>query len=542
MKLLKNEIIKQVYKKSFLISLIIIAGLAVLISSAQKIQETSLTSKFNMVENAKTDLNLQKEDIDKSSPSYEIIMQILNQKELFYNEYNDIELTWDDFRNEIFSEIINLKLENYVYQEYLDGNKLFNTYKTDIVNNVYIDLDFDKTNLKQYVEENDTKIELMDASIKENDYSYVIATKIHEYDTNINYNNEKKKSLKEDYDLTKEKGKADYEAELSRLNKSTEEYTFYRSLYQNLIDQKIKDSEDYRIRYTEQIVENYTQYVNSETLSEADYEKSYYVETYKTYESYVNSQERNKKVYSEEIDKLNYAIDHGIEFDKTGLKDSMSSVIQAIQIIGIFVIIIAGGMVSNEFSKGTIRLLLTKSSKRWKILMAKLISVIIFALIFLVFYLGVAFITTSILYGIKDVSIPMLETINGKVVEINYILYIIKSGLIYMIPVVFCGILAFMFSTIISSTAFSVGTSIFLMLSSELLVYILVLISKTLTAFTFLPYMNMSYFFNPDSLTQLNTLLDKNITLSYSLGVLGLYTVIFIAVSFITFTKKDVKN
>ena len=53
-----------------------------------------------------------------------------------------------------------------------------------------------------------------------------------------------------------------------------------------------------------------------------------------------------------------------------------------ITFVGLFVIIIASGIVANEYSRGTIKMLLVKPYKRWKILLSKYITVILSLLFF----------------------------------------------------------------------------------------------------------------------------------------------------------------
>lgn len=543
LKLLKNEIIKQTHKLSFIISVIIIILMSVFISSSSKINELINPESNNVVDVENMYGKYPIEEMDKNSPAYKVIQDIMDERQKIIDEYKGIRITWADFRSNLFSQVVEYKMQRYLYQEYFNGNEDIVTYKTEIEKVVYMYVDFsDEEAARKQLEDLNAKINSMDKAIKQNDYSYIIEGKISEYVLSLKYIDEQINMLKTKYDLTKESEKKLYDKELSSLNKQKEQTELYKSLYGYILENNIKDSNDHRIRYTDKIIEYYTNYINTEIMSEEDFMSSYYNREYKTYEEYVSRQERYKKIYKNEVNKLEYAIKKNIEFDKDGARSELNNITSSIQIIGIFIIIIAGGIVSNEFSKGTIRLLLTKSSKRWKILLSKLLSVIIFALIFMLIYLSLAFLTTSLLYGVKDYSIPMLEVINGNVVEVNFILYILKISLIYMVPLVFSGILAFGLSTVINNTAFAVGSSIFLMLSSELFIYILVLFSKKLAAITFLPYMNMGYFLNPNMITELESLLGMNVTMPLAFGILGIYTLIFIVVSFIVFVKKDIKN
>ena len=87
------------------------------------------------------------------------------------------------------------------------------------------------------------------------------------------------------------------------------------------------------------------------------------------YEEYEKSYEKNKTYLKEEINKIWYMIKQNKDYEKPGVKTSLDSSLSIIQLLGILVIIISGGIMSSEFSKGTIRLLVIRPNKRWKILL-----------------------------------------------------------------------------------------------------------------------------------------------------------------------------
>ena len=85
-----------------------------------------------------------------------------------------------------------------------------------------------------------------------------------------------------------------------------------------------------------------------------------------------------------------------------------------ISLIALFAIVMGGGIVANEFSEGTIKLLLIRPSKRWKILLSKYISVIGYTLLMLLVLLVVSFLLGGILFSFKGAGTPFLTNVWWK--------------------------------------------------------------------------------------------------------------------------------
>ncbi|HSJ39087.1 MAG TPA: ABC transporter permease, partial [Planococcus sp. (in: firmicutes)] len=76
-------------------------------------------------------------------------------------------------------------------------------------------------------------------------------------------------------------------------------------------------------------------------------------------------------------------------------------------IISLFTIIVAAGIISNEFKWGTIKLLLIRPISRTKILLSKYVSVLIFAFTLLVFLLVMSWLVGALLFGLNGLN-PMV--------------------------------------------------------------------------------------------------------------------------------------
>lgn len=200
-----------------------------------------------------------------------------------------------------------------------------------------------------------------------------------------------------------------------------------------------------------------------------------------------------------------------------------------ISIVTLFTVIVAGGIVAAEFSQGTIKMLLTRPVKRWKILTSKYLAAMIYAVLLTI----VLFISTAmaglIFFGIGEGT---FLTWNGsEVAEGSFWLEGLKMLALSFAGVWIIGTFAFMLGTVFRSSSLAIGLSIFLMFTGIQLVFLL-------ADYEIVKY----YLFTHTDLTQYYTgfLPVEGITMTMSVIVLIVYFVIFMAVSYLTFGKRDV--
>ncbi|HLR11660.1 MAG TPA: ABC transporter permease subunit [Sporosarcina sp.] len=198
-------------------------------------------------------------------------------------------------------------------------------------------------------------------------------------------------------------------------------------------------------------------------------------------------------------------------------------------LVTLMTIIVSSGIVSAEFSQGTIKMLLARPVKRWKILLSKYITVLLYSLLLTVILFVVTYITSSILFP------KVLEdtvTFSGGEVAANKVLgkalYMMFLGWINTVVI---STLAFMIGTIFRSTSLAIGISIFLYFTGNTIVLFL-------TKYDFAKYI---LFANTD-LTQYETgyVLIDGLSMSFSATVIAVYAVLFLLLSFLSFIKRDV--
>jgi ABC-2 type transport system permease protein len=203
-------------------------------------------------------------------------------------------------------------------------------------------------------------------------------------------------------------------------------------------------------------------------------------------------------------------------------------------LITMFSIIIGGGIVANEFSQGTIKLLLIRPSKRWKILLSKYITVLLYALVMLVVSFIVSFIIAAILFSFKGVGEPYLNYNNGVVTEVNMFAHTFSLYGYACIKLVMMVTFAFAISSLFRSSAMAIGLSVFLLFAGNIIITALIGFKKENIAKYIL-------FANTD-LTQYTSgsPLINGMTMQFSITVLIVYFVAFNLISFLGFTKRDV--
>ncbi|MGD6967279.1 ABC transporter permease [Rossellomorea vietnamensis] len=203
-----------------------------------------------------------------------------------------------------------------------------------------------------------------------------------------------------------------------------------------------------------------------------------------------------------------------------------------VEIIGLFAIIVAAGIVASEFTWGTIKLLLIRPISRTKILLSKYITVLLFGITLLLTLFLLSTLVGAIFFGGGDGQ-PHLVYIDGAVEEQNMVFYLIKTYLLKSISITMMATMAFMISAVFRSSSLAIGISLFLLF-----------MGGTATQFISMKYdwAKYSLFANTDLTIYTGAMqpLVDDMTLGFSVTMLIIYFVIFHLLAFIVFKKRDV--
>lgn len=183
------------------------------------------------------------------------------------------------------------------------------------------------------------------------------------------------------------------------------------------------------------------------------------------------------------------------------------------QFITILALIGTAGIVSKEYSQGTIKFLLIRARSRTTILASKYVVVLIYALTLAVIAMIVVFATGSLWFGLKGGEAGIREMFTS-------LMYNSVSTVIYVT-------LAFMIGILTTSTGVTIGVTMFALMIDKLT------ISNELYKYFLFPNLNLAAYENGGAPM-------PRMTLTFSIVMLALYTCVFLLIGFSVFRRRDV--
>ena len=198
--------------------------------------------------------------------------------------------------------------------------------------------------------------------------------------------------------------------------------------------------------------------------------------------------------------------------------------------VTIFTVVVAAGIVSSEFSTGTIKMLLTRPVARWKILLSKLVATIFYGLFIYGVTLAFSALVGVILWG-TTVSTP-IEMIDGVIKEVNvwgsYFEMLALSFSDFLMSI----FLAFMIGSVFSSSSLAVGLTLFISFMGATVV---MLLSKyEIAKYIWIAHTDLTQYATGSSP------MIEGLTLPFSLTMNVIYAAVFLVVTFTFFMKRDV--
>lgn len=253
-------------------------------------------------------------------------------------------------------------------------------------------------------------------------------------------------------------------------------------------------------------------------------------------------QEDWKKQLQITLQQEQYYLDHNINPSEPGAPTFIRIFLEnSIDLfIPLMVMVIASDLVSSEYSLGSIKLLLTRPVKRWRILMSKYITLCL-AVSLIVAIAGIlSYLISGAVFGYRGWGTPILTGFNVTDTGLNtsgvklislwqYLL--MDFGLVWYVAIV-VGTLSFMLSVLIRSTAAGMGVMLAALISGAIL-------SNMVSSWHSAKYLFMVNLSLTDYIRG-NAPPIQGMTLSFSMLVLLVWWAAALLVSFLVFTKKDV--
>lgn len=251
-----------------------------------------------------------------------------------------------------------------------------------------------------------------------------------------------------------------------------------------------------------------------------------------------------KKYRQVYIQQMKYYLEHdvnpaapgGVTFTREFL-DNAATLFIPLLIMGL-----GSDIVSAERTTGTIKMLLTRPVRRWKILLSKLITLLMFVSLTVLAVFVICYLISGMFFGYKGFQLPVFTgfRLDGASVDLSSVHAVpqwkylfMQAGLVWYVGVV-VAILALMVSVLVRSTA----ASIIIMMSSLIAGNILTNMASAWTSAKYLFMVNLGL---TDYLSGTPVPIE-GMSLGFSLLVLGIWAACSLVVSFLVFTKQDILN
>jgi ABC-2 type transport system permease protein len=197
-------------------------------------------------------------------------------------------------------------------------------------------------------------------------------------------------------------------------------------------------------------------------------------------------------------------------------------------LVTLLMIIASAGIVASEFSQGTIKMLLSRPVKRWKLLTSNYLTVLLFGLLLTVVTYVSSVVGAFIFYpATEGSSVAFYNSEVAVTAVFGESIYLVLLAFVYVCVM---ATLAFMIGSVFRSSALAIGVSLFSFFTGSMIVMFL-------ERFAVAKYILFAH-----DLTQYETgykLLASN-TMPFSVTMLIVYVIVFLVISYTTFIKRDI--
>ncbi|WP_407309385.1 ABC transporter permease [Desulfosporosinus sp. SB140] len=252
--------------------------------------------------------------------------------------------------------------------------------------------------------------------------------------------------------------------------------------------------------------------------------------------------EKSKSSLRVKIEQLQYNLDNNINpLDLSAAKFTTKFMEQAIFLfLPLLIIMLAADMVSGESSSGTIKLLLVRSVPRWKILLSKYLTLILFEVVVVFFTFVISALISGCFFGFGGWQAPVatgFKVLAGQldtstVLNVPQWQYALMVYAVAFFVAIVVGSISFMISVLVKSTAASIGIIMSTLIAGNFISYFLS--DWKITRYLFMVNLRLTDYlsgsFQP----------IEGMTMLFSVKVLLGWAIAAMIVSFVYFTKQDI--
>ena len=480
-KLIKNELIKIFSKKSMIVIGVIILVIIIGFNVLNKISQNMSNSYSAYSESYIRYLDEELSNLDPNKPSdINKYVETKSQKDLAILAKDYKETSW---QAEVIGTVISPIIEEMNNYEYIDKNN-------------------------EALTASKTKYDEMLIALKNEDWKYFANKELENINTQIEDLNTLIAQDSENEDLKTQLKSLELQKEVVNLR----------------LDKNINYGSD---NYKSIAVQNYRMYMGNYIQSSQG-------------KNLTDEEKSEINGYLEKANLYKYDLYNDTEYQNTATANYtfQNSIGTYIAIIVMVVVIVAGVSISEEFNKGTVKLLLVRPYSRTKILISKLIAVFITMLITTATILLLQFIIGGIVYGFGTymMNVVQFDFTTNSIITLNIFAYL---GLIFIckLPIfILIGTLAFALSTLFLNSPLAVALPILGYMGSDMINMIAISYKWDWVKYFVTPNWDLSqYLFG-------GTPMFSGISVEFSITICAIYFVIMIVASIVSFKKRNIKN
>lgn len=487
--LIKNELYKVFKRKSIYILLSIMLCIITL--------NTFLTKKYSIEDPVSTsaDQKYELQELKRTIDSYD--KNSPGEKEEYYNALSNIELyeLTDKYKEPWKKILIRENLRNIIHSmnnaKYIEKDiEAYNEYKKE----------YDKF-LKE-LDSNSWKY-FVNKEIKTTTDEIASLEKEREKAKNKELYNSRIKEEKNKLEKLKLRLEKDIPYDNNYLNTALEDYKQAPQTYKEFKESAIKNTSEFNIKEEYQIKRQYIEYMKNNA--------------------------NNKYIIDNKVD---------INSPKTTRNLLINTLSDNFLFIMVIIAAVAGSIVSTEFDKGTIKLLLIRPYSRNKILLSKYI-VSLFMIIFAILSAFIMqLIIGGIFFGFSSLNIPVIiyNFVQNKVMHINLFKYIFDNVLAVLPEFILLATLAFAISTITNVSTLGVALPIVGVGAADIIN--LIAINRNIILLKY--FVTLNWNFTNYLYGGVNSF--PTLSIPFSILICTIYFLIMIITAFIVFNKRNIKN
>lgn len=230
---------------------------------------------------------------------------------------------------------------------------------------------------------------------------------------------------------------------------------------------------------------------------------------------------QQKRFIERDIQLLELCVKYKVSYER--IQIFLSSVVSVLSLITCLGVIVAASIVSKEFSDGTIKLLLIRPISRSKILISKYATVVLSAMGMLLLH----FVLSSIMFNVLFKPAIYSFVVQDLFSQYGY----------FSIELLLVLTLAFMISTVFRNQGLAIGLTLFLYLTGGMIVQFL---ARYFSGAKYLLFANWDLSRSYEGVDPTVFPGLHGITTSFSISVIIFYYLAFIAITWVTFNKRDV--